>query len=563
MGVEVDARTAARGLSRILAILVAAGALALLTASSAMAAGKPVTVGTPFASGPPAVAVDSAGDAIVAWANTKDLGGSLNFVQYCVVPPGATSCSHSANLIPADSAQYIDNVQVLSDGGTIVILADVFGAAGNSAQDYIPEQEWQSTDGGATFSIINAGLSVSSGILNADTVPLNAVIVPGTNVLGYGWETAAGPPTFNAFPLVSPPECSTATCPAGFATLEPNTNPDTLTNAGGQFAAQAGAAPGVLGVFATLFNDGGPFSCPASTPDGIAFAYGSGNQSAGNSYNVSPGSPGSAWKAPATQGECGVERVAVAGGPSGFGILAKDEAHGTTVYQHFDQNTLKLGAPMTLSNQSELYPALSQDGAGGLYATYLNSGAGGPITLSYSADGGKTWAGPATLDAFNGQADVTSSVGPTGQGWASWTDNGSVFAQSFTAADAITPPNLGGGSSNGQTVTLNVTCTSYPCTITITLTAPETIVVHASSARVPERKGKRRTRRTTVKLATGRVRLTHAGKVTLKLSGAGRRFLRSKTGHVKVTADLTQKFGRFSAHRRRTVSLRITRHHKK
>ncbi len=119
-----------------------------------------------------------------------------------------------------DTGEHIDKVQVLVDGSTVVVLADVYGTSGSSAGEYEPEQEWQSTDGGATFSLVDSGLSVADGILSADTQPLSAVIVPGTNVLGYGWDTAGGePPTFNAFPLTSPPECSTTVCAAGFASL--------------------------------------------------------------------------------------------------------------------------------------------------------------------------------------------------------------------------------------------------------------------------------------------------------------------------------------------------------
>ena len=81
------------------------------------------------------------------------------------------------------------------------ILADVFGAAGNNAGDYTPEQEWQSTDDGASWTLQNSGLSVTSGIIDADTEPVDAVILPGTGALGYGWDTAEGAPTFNAFPL--------------------------------------------------------------------------------------------------------------------------------------------------------------------------------------------------------------------------------------------------------------------------------------------------------------------------------------------------------------------------
>ena len=74
-----------------------------------------------------------------------------------------------------------------------------------------------------------------------------------------------------------------------------------------------------------------------------------------------------------------------------------------------------------------------------MYATFLGQGGvGGPIRLAYSADGGNTW----TVNTLNpnsdlGAGDVTSNVNATGQGWAAWTDNGSVYAQSFQAADAI------------------------------------------------------------------------------------------------------------------------------
>lgn len=525
--------------------------MALASVSAALAASPPVKVGTPFSSGPPAVAVDSSGDAIVAWANTKDLAGSLNYVQYCVLPAGGTSCVHSGNLIPADQAQFIDATQVIADGGTFVILADLFGASGNNGPQYEPMQEWQSTDGGATWTLQNGGLSVANAILNADTVPLNGFLVPGTNVLGFGWETAGGPPTFNAFPLVSPPECSKAN-PCPFATLEPNTNPDQVTNGGGQFASQAGANPGVLGVFSTLFSDGGPFSCPSNLPDGFAFAYGAGNQGATNDYNASPGSPGSAWRGPAQQGECGVERLAVAGGPAGFGILAKDEGTGTTVYQHFNQATKTFGTKVQVSNQSELYPALSQDAAGGVYATYLNSGSGGPIVLSYSSDGGVTWSGPGTLDSYNAQADVTSAVNGVGQGWVTWQNNGSVFAQPFVAADAVSPAAVSsGGSTNGVTMTLTVTCSSLPCTITITITGPPGPAADARAI----------SKHKPIVLARGKfaIRSRKPQKLTLKLTTAGKRFFRSHHGTVKVAAALTQTVHGRSKQRTKTIKVKFVK----
>jgi len=417
--------------------------LALAFAANALASGTPINVGTPYQSGPPAVAVDSAGSAVIAWANERDLPPvTTNIVQYCVLPVGAVGCTHSGNLVPADNGAYIDGVQVLVDGSTVVVLADVFGTTGSNSGDYVPEQEWQSTDGGATFNIVNSGLSVASGILSAITAPLNAVVVPGTNVLGYGWNTAGGsPPTFNAFPLSSPPECSTTTCPAGFASLEPNTNPDQIGNAGGQFASQLGASPGVLGIFNTDFSNG-PLGC--SSGFGTAYVYGSGDQSAGNSYNISPGTASSAWKVPVTQADCNVAYPAVDGGPSGFGVLEDDTANNNIVYHRFDQasQTFSTTPYATIAaNAVEQDPAVSQDGAGGVYATFLLGGGGGPISLAYSADGGATWTGPATLNANTdgGAGNVTSSVNAAGQGWAAWVDNGSVYAQSFQASDAISP----------------------------------------------------------------------------------------------------------------------------
>jgi hypothetical protein len=538
--------------------LAAMAALALCT--SALAAGKVVTAGSPLTDNPPSVAVSSSGDALIAWNDDKHVAGALDFVQYCVVPVGATACSHSGDLHPADSAQAIDGVHVLVDGGTMIILADVFGAAGNNAGDYTPEQEWQSTDGGATWTLINGGLSVTSGILNADTGPLSAVIVPGTGVLGFGWDTAASSaPTFNAFPLNGPPECSVATCPAGFATLEPDTNPDQIGNPFGQFAAQAGAQPGVMGIFDTIFTNG-PLGCPVQFSSGTAYVYGSGNQSVSNSYNISPGQPGSAWKVPVTQADCNVENPGVGGGPSGFGVLETNEANHTTAYHRFNAATMSFDTPLvTVANQSESDAALSQDGAGGIYGTYLLDGAGGPISLSYSADGGKSFAsGALQADQDGHDADVTSGVNGAGQGWAVWNNNGSVLAQSFQAADAVSPAAVGGGAtSNGSTVTLSVTCASFPCTITITLTAPETVVVNAHTAAVAAKKGKKKTK--IVTLGKGRFTITKGGahKLAVKLSGSGKKFLAAKKGHVKINGLILETVQKRTTQTKRTLRLTI------
>jgi hypothetical protein len=514
-------------------------AIALALCASAQAdpvpSGSPVKLGTPFESGQPAVAVTPAGDAVVAWANTKDLAGATDLVQYCVLPDRATACSASGSLSPADGASAIDGVQVLAEGSQIVILADVFGAQGNNATDYEPEQEWVSTDGGATFTIVNGGLSVTSAIMNADTEPIGAVTLPGSAALGYGWVTAGGAPTFNAFPLAGPPECSVATCGTPFATLEPATNPDTLSNEEGAFA---GSKTGVMGAFDTEFSNG-PLGC--SQGGGIAYVYGSGAEGPTNDYNISPGQPNSAWRVPLTALDCDAENPAVAGGPSGFGVLESDEGHGTTVYHAFDAATQKFDAtPVTLdAAHGELSGSLSQDVHGGIYATYLAGGPGGPANLSFSANGGSSFSTAAiNPDHDEAMSDLASAVSSGGQGWLAWQDNGSVFAQSFLARDALSAPTVSGGataSSSGTTVDVDVSCASFPCTITVTLTAPETVIIHASAVTAAKR-----AKTVTLGHATFTLRSAGAKRLSIKLSAAGRRLLRDRTGHVKISAAFSE-----------------------
>src|SRR5581483_5008519 len=90
--------------------------------------------------------------------------------------------------------------------------------------------------------------------------------------------------------------------------------------------------------------------------------------------------------------DCDVEYPAVAGGPSGFGVLENADRTSHTTYHAFDAATTKFdGKPVTINPKTEQQPSLSQDGAGGIYATYLLGGGGGPVELSYSGDAGAIW----------------------------------------------------------------------------------------------------------------------------------------------------------------------------
>ena len=96
-----------------------------------------------------------------------------------------------------------------------------------------------------------------------------------------------------------------------------------IGDAGGEFASELGTNPGVLGVFNINFASGS-LACPVAPSDtnfGAAFVYGSGPQSPTNSYDIPAGQPDSAWKVPVTEAFCDSYPLAVAGGPSGFGVL--------------------------------------------------------------------------------------------------------------------------------------------------------------------------------------------------------------------------------------------------
>lgn len=413
------------------AIGVLACAVSAVFADSAFAlSGATVKVAEPVRFGSPAVAVDSAGTAYIAWAH--EVVGGEELVGYCVLAAGTTGCAHSGNLPVASNkagGAHIERVQTLVDGTTVIVLANLYGTEG---KEFEPTQEWQSTDGGATFTAVNGGKSVARATVNADTSAIGAVVVPGTDALGYAAITAVGPPTFNEFRLSSPTTCSDEN-PCPFATLQAPSLNELGNPAGAVVASQFGADPGVLAVYPTLGKPG----CASGTFD-TAYAYGSGEQSATNSYNLSPGTPKSAWKE-LTAGDCEVEYPAVGGGPSGFGVVEDDLTRNVTVYHPFDEADHSFDTSyVTIANEFEENPSVSQDGSGGIYATFT-SGFGGEVRLAYSSNGGASWTGPATLNPVTGDSNLTSAVGSTGQGWAVWGDGESVYAQQFDAADAIPP----------------------------------------------------------------------------------------------------------------------------
>jgi hypothetical protein len=432
-------------LRRLLAGFVVVVALGLVGPAGALAvSGSPVAIGTGSSLTGESVAVDANGNAIIAWADQS--APTANVVRWCVLAPGATGCSAGGSLKPGGppSPQFsVFGTQVLVEGSKLVILADV--QVGNV--EYESVQQWQSTDGGRTFTATNGGGAIATGNTSPDTRMAGAVTLPGGENVGVGFVTPVAEPSFHAYRLAGATLCgrgSPQNCAGGVATLGKESNPDVVGNPPADFAADG---DGVLGVFRTNASSGN-LGCAGATPFGMAYVFGTGLQSNSNSYNLSPGVPSTAWRVPVTKADCDVDYIAVGGGPSGFGVLEDNQVTGQTQYHRFDTATAGFDtAPNIVSSVGEQQPSVSQDGAGGVYATYLSHGIGGPISLSYSADGGTTWAGPATLsaDPLAAVAGLDSSVDAGGQGWAVWSENGSVFAQPFVAADAgsTSPPSVG------------------------------------------------------------------------------------------------------------------------
>jgi hypothetical protein len=553
-------------LRRIAPVGAAAAAAVLMFAASAFAvSGTSIKLAEPVRFGNPAVAVDSAGTAYVAWPNETGLGGVGSTIEYCTLPAGASACAHH-NTLHAEGGPtpVIGQVQILVDGASVVLLAEVYGVS----LEYEPIQEWTSTDGGATFLPVNGLKSVANAKLNADTGALNALIVPGTNALGYAFVTAAGPPTFDEFPLTTPPQCSRKECPAAekFATLqqEPELTLHPLGNLHGSVGSRLGANPGVLGVYETLGKPG----CAGGTFD-TAFVYGSGEQSPSNSYDLSPGEPNSAWKVALSPGDCEAEYAVAGGGPSGLGVVEKDLTRGYEVYHQFNQTTDSFEpSTATIAQEGGLYPSVSQDGAGGIYVTYLGN-ASNTIRLAYSSNGGANWTGPATLNANTdgGANGMTSSVGSGGQGWAVWKDGESVYAQQFNAADAVPPtpppppkptPNSTytissiTGNSNGTVTIVFVPAQSGQATLVLTVPTASIASVAATEARKSKKckhgqskiKGKCRPTTTTAGKTTAAGTAGVPLKLTVKLSSKLKALLKKgKTVHLTATLTYTSSLG--------------------
>ncbi len=484
------------------------------------------------------IAVDAAGTAYIAW---EDSSTSTPFLHYCKLPAGATTCTVSyssggqaGGLNPpqnSNCAGLLGSPSVILEGSDVLVFAyDNCSGIDNG------EAGWVSTDGGNTFTNEPPGQTMSFTPPNNDSTTTKPVLALGNGLVGVGYVVPLGSPQFQAVqydPFTSTFQQNYNGNTGPFATLDPG-NTYAAGNLGGEFAAIPVGAPnaGVMGAISAFPNapqnpchNGTPFTAWAFAP-----LTASTTQTA---LNTNPGAAGSAWTQPLTPLDCNTEDPAVASGPAGFGILDGAFSGGGTFYHRFDAGTGRFGASETISTDQEQSPALSQDAAGGVYATW-----GASLTelrLAYSPDGGATWDGPVTLSdssaTGNRLGDPASSVNGAGAGWVTYHVGSTEYALPFSRVSAIVPPTTSGsGVSNGKTVTVSITCGTPPCTFTITITATTTTV---TSSATDARTKKRHTKTITVASGTFTLRKKGANKVAVRLTGPGKGLLAKGHGHLK------------------------------
>ncbi|HTX00945.1 MAG TPA: hypothetical protein VMD59_19340, partial [Acidimicrobiales bacterium] len=385
-------------------------------------AGPVVHIGTGNDASEPAVAVDSSGTAYVAWS--LENGTTL---EVCALARASSTCRPVALQIadPVDD-RFFDPPSVLLDNGHV----DVFEHVDTTYDgDLDGLDEYVSTDGGRSFVLTpHAVGSVPDG----DGTAGHVEALPGGE-LGATYVIPGGNPEFQANSLASPADDSSATSPA-YATLDPSPpNAYHIDNVGGVLGAQLTGSAGVLAVFEALSGTNSS-PCPSSAPGALVYAYAPVSASTTlAALNTSPGTAGSAWR-PLQKLDCEGTDPAVGGGPSGLGVLETvPSSSGTAVeYRHFSP-TSGFGAPVEVAaGEKGADATLSEDGAGALYATWLDDDTG--VDFSYSANG-TSWSAPVTLSSASGNPSAISAlagaVDPSGTGWVAYTANGKEYAEEF------------------------------------------------------------------------------------------------------------------------------------
>ena len=392
------------------------------TTSPSTGTGAPLAVGS-APSVPPAVAVDASGTAYVVWQQ------SATKLSFCKLAGSATGCS-PVTLGVADPAsdEFFGPPSVMLEPGHIYVLNVVIGSP-----DLDGINEWVSTDGGTSFSLEPHAV----GFVGGNSEAAGPAVELAGGEFGAGYVIAGSNPAFQANSLASPTDQSASNTPP-FATLNPRpADAFTVGNLGGAFGSQLVGSPGVLGVFEALPGKGSS-PCPSSASEALVYAYAPVNPTTTPAeLTASPGGS-SPWR-PLAEVDCDGTDPVVGGGPSGLALLETNEAHvpnpGPIVqYRHFSPSS-GFGSAVTLATgEVGMDGTLSQDSAGDIFATWLDSATG--VGLAYSSDRGTTWSKPKILFSNAGNPSgiglLSSAVGSSGQGWAVYAVGKREYAQRFS-----------------------------------------------------------------------------------------------------------------------------------
>jgi hypothetical protein len=440
-----------------LVYLVTAVALALASGASAAVA-PPIKIGTNFVGDPStaAVTVDSAGTAYVAYVGPTTPAQ----LDFCKVALAAVGCTVVSLPAPSAGASFFGPPSVIHIGTDVYLFES---SAGGSSDAEVGLDEWVSTNDGVSFAQLPYSVSFISGV-NASPDE-NPVIALPNGVIGVGDNAPDTDPIFQTNTLLSPADYSEAAPVSPFATITAPANAYTLTNQSSEFASQLTGSLGVLGVFDafpgnTAPNASGP--CPSSAPASLVFAYAPLTATATASQiqstlNTSPGN-GSAWSH-LGEVDCDGDNPAVGGGPAGLGLLETNETQLTdelVQYRAFSPPST-FSAPVTIGRGSSADDSLSQDGSGGIYATWLDADTG--VNLAYSSNRGASWNGPVALATGDGAdlGSLVSAVDAAGIGWVVYAENGAEYAQpfdktyTFLAPANTGKPTLSGTAAKGGT----------------------------------------------------------------------------------------------------------------
>jgi hypothetical protein len=364
-------------------------AFGLALAGVALAATTPITIGT---GRHPTVAVDASGTGYFAW--NHHLAGLEDAVDFCVLPRGASACSHSVELRPGQTAFSPPYVFVPAPG-TVWILADTCCSPGQTLL-------FVSSDGGQTFAApTKVGALGPSG---------EAILGPGAGI-SLVTDTVTGSTNFQR-------DASDGSSTGTGSSIGTDEYGGTIGLFGGQPV-----------VAYWDFN--------AGVPNHVDFtAY------KGGDYNSA-----SSWTPPAAVGPGSYTRIA--SGPSGLFLMYQDGQPGKEHYYVRKYTGTGFGAAVDISGQESGYVnGFFEDPSGRLHAVWRRNP--GDLRYTTSLDGAH-WSPVITVlsdSAVFGQPGIRLAAASDGKGWAAWDAN------SDSGPVKVAPLDYAGGAPGETSITV-------------------------------------------------------------------------------------------------------------